>query len=737
MGANVEIITGAPARPAPPVCLVHGAVYHHSYCLQAEQPHEAKYAQLYLFDAEEAHRLRASRNYTLDAQLLRDLAAMLEEEANPYIAAYRRINEEPGLRLGFATATDADLRRYNHPQASEIAVAFRSEDGALTDPRTPGWHDHLQHVVEHRTPKYTRLTPAQFYSHRLMVRDLNCALPHGGSLLFQQYVVDTFCRMEGHRMSWLRMNQAKLRAESRSGIADYLAQDDDGIDRCGRPIILPASHAGSPRNMFQLYPDALAVVRRCDFVVGNAAAPSDEITCHIDARYVSAAEAAWRIFEFPLSGSTHTVVRRSVHLPNENMVTFAEGQEEAALQAPAGSKTTLTAWFDLNTQIRHENPQSEILAQTYIDIPRYCTWNNAARYWKLCKATAAPAQRVVGRLAQVSPTEGDRFFLYLLLLKTPGAQSFEDLRFAEGQQFFTFQAAATARGLCDSDSHYLQALDEVLATSPAARARKFLVAVLTCCDIGDPRALWTAFEDRFCEDFLHRLPKALALDATLQHVQSLLQTCGKTTSDFGLPLPAGFDAEAFRLCELREELSYDAAFEHAEACRLISSLNADQRRIFDEVVARLQWRAHGPASLPLCFLEDAHAMLVLVSRCTVLLWDEVGTAAANAVDAADACLQDLCDNSAPFAGKVVLLGGDLHQIIPRAEFADRAEVVGTAVTRSKVWSYPHMQRFSLTTNMRAAEDTAYKDFLLRVGSGTEPFDLDCGINAICLPPKLI
>ncbi|CAE7235704.1 unnamed protein product [Symbiodinium sp. CCMP2456] len=148
------------------------------------------------------------------------------------VQAQKQINDPqaaqgPALRLGFAAATDTDLRRYKHPQASEIAVVFRSEDGAVIDPRdlvvwsrrpddpiyrisdrsehvdpwtyallfpqgTPGWHDHLQYAVEHRTPKYTRLTPAQFYSHRLIVRDFDCALPHGGGLLFQQYVVDAF-----------------------------------------------------------------------------------------------------------------------------------------------------------------------------------------------------------------------------------------------------------------------------------------------------------------------------------------------------------------------------------------------------------------------------------------------------------------------------------------------------------------------------------------------------------------
>lgn len=43
-GANLEIKTGHTGSAAPPVCIVHGAVYHHSYPLRANDGVAPKFA---------------------------------------------------------------------------------------------------------------------------------------------------------------------------------------------------------------------------------------------------------------------------------------------------------------------------------------------------------------------------------------------------------------------------------------------------------------------------------------------------------------------------------------------------------------------------------------------------------------------------------------------------------------------------------------------------------------------
>ena len=70
-----------------------------------------------------------------------------------------------------------------------------------------------------------------------------------------------------------------------------------------------------------------------------------------------------------------------------------------------------------------------------------------------------------------------------------------------------------------------------------------------------------------------------------------------------------------------------------------------------------------PAPLP---REDVPRSVTATGRgqvliqCCAVVWDEVGTASAAALDAADACMSDLRQCDEPFGGALVLLGGDLR-----------------------------------------------------------------------------
>lgn len=92
-GVNLEVKRGSSGNQVPPVCIVHGAVYHHSYDLRAEAAELPKYAQFYLYDANEATALRAARHPGLEPHILSELANMLDLAGNPYVQAYRRMGE--------------------------------------------------------------------------------------------------------------------------------------------------------------------------------------------------------------------------------------------------------------------------------------------------------------------------------------------------------------------------------------------------------------------------------------------------------------------------------------------------------------------------------------------------------------------------------------------------------------------------------------------------------------------
>ncbi|CAF2830537.1 unnamed protein product [Rotaria sp. Silwood2] len=91
----------------------------------------------------------------------------------------------------------------------------------------------------------------------------------------------------------------------------------------------------------------------------------DEIEAHLYARYVSAPESAWRLFEFPLHDKSHAIIRLAVHLSNQKPVYFAEGKERQVLEKAASRDTTLIAWFKLNSK------DQDARQYLYHDIPHH------------------------------------------------------------------------------------------------------------------------------------------------------------------------------------------------------------------------------------------------------------------------------------------------------------------------------------------------------------------------------
>lgn len=55
---------------------------------------------------------------------------------------------------------------------------------------------------------------------------------------------------------------------------------------------------------------------------------------YIDARYISASEACWRLFGYPMHKEYPSVTRMSVHLPNEQLVIYKDEVEVSQFHTP-------------------------------------------------------------------------------------------------------------------------------------------------------------------------------------------------------------------------------------------------------------------------------------------------------------------------------------------------------------------------------------------------------------------
>ncbi|CAF2111767.1 unnamed protein product [Rotaria magnacalcarata] len=169
----------------------------------------------------------------------------------------------------------------------------------------------------------------------------------------------------------------------------------------------------------------------------------DEIKAHLDARYVSAPEAVWRLFQFPLHDESHSIIRLAIRLPNMQSVYFAEGNKLEALYRTTEKDTTLIASFKLNRGNSHAR------IYLYHDISNHFVFDRENK-WK----RRQQGRKGIGRMYSISPRDTERYHLRLLLLRTSGACSFEKLETVDNEICQTFLDAARRRGLLCNDTEH-------------------------------------------------------------------------------------------------------------------------------------------------------------------------------------------------------------------------------------------------------------------------------------------
>ena len=85
-----------------------------------------------------------------------------------------------------------------------------------------GWCPELQVAGATTEPpsQKNKLGACDVYAQKIMVQDEVPRMPHAGGRLFQQYVVDAYCKIEAQRLDWVEKNQDKLRTETLQGRLD-------------------------------------------------------------------------------------------------------------------------------------------------------------------------------------------------------------------------------------------------------------------------------------------------------------------------------------------------------------------------------------------------------------------------------------------------------------------------------------------------------------------------------------
>ncbi|XP_072077842.1 uncharacterized protein [Arachis hypogaea] len=219
----------------------------------------------------------------------------------------------------------------------------------------------------------------------------------------------------------------------------------------------------------------------------------DEVKQFIDARWIAAPEACWRIFKFNLYRMYPSVERLQVRLPNQHQVSFYEHQTISEIvNDEYFSRTMLTEFFALN---RVDDQQSRHLL--YREISEYYSWHNKEKEWRRRRSQ----KRAIGRVYTVSPTEGEKFYLCILLSNVRGPTGWDDLLTVNGVQYSSFKQSAQYRRLLESDSSIRSCLVEASMLRIPCALRRLFATILIFCEPTDVRRLWDEFLSYMVDDY--------------------------------------------------------------------------------------------------------------------------------------------------------------------------------------------------------------------------------------------
>lgn len=116
-------------------------------------------------------------------------------------------------------------------------------------------------VVGRRATKRNHLSMQEYYAFIIQQRKNEGRTLLRGGRLFQQFLVDAYTCIEEQRLSWVRNNQHRLRANLYKGLRDAIVTGDTTPASAGSQFMLPSSFTGGLRFMVQNYQDAMAICR--------------------------------------------------------------------------------------------------------------------------------------------------------------------------------------------------------------------------------------------------------------------------------------------------------------------------------------------------------------------------------------------------------------------------------------------------------------------------------------------
>ncbi|KAL4600853.1 hypothetical protein ACB092_11G229700 [Castanea dentata] len=448
------------------------------------------------------------------------------------------------------------------------------------------------------------------------------------------------------------------------------------------------------------------------------------------------------------------VQRLSFHNEDEQPVVFEDTDylNNVVNKLDIG-KSKFTVWMKANALYE------EARELTYSEFPTKWVWHKKDKEWKLRKYG-----RCIGRIYYAHLASGEWFYLWMLLNVIKGPRSFEEMRTINNVVYPTFRSTCYALGLLDDDKEWHEALNHASYWASGKQLRELFVIMLIFCEL-------------LSEDILHRQRTVLRYDNlhlddfqlqnyALCEIEQILIKSGRSLHDFEtIPYPNTLLLRKSNNRVLQEELDYDRNSLAAEHIKLLASLNIDQRNIYDEVIDSVSENkggfyfrsegkiviaiassgiaalllpggrtAHSRFQTPInvtenstCGIKQGSQIAELMTKASLIVWDEAPMAHRNCFEAVDQSLRDILrfsnsnSGETPFGGKTIVLGGDFRQILPVISKGRREQMVEASINKSSLWN--SCKVFILTLNMRLTQNLGdivareFAEWILKIGDG--------------------
>ena len=384
-------------------------------------------------------------------------------------------------------------------------------------------------------------------------------------------------------------------------------------------------------------------------------------------------------------------------------------------------------------------------------------------------------KNIITRMTSAKPSEGERFFLRILLLHIRGATSYEHLKTVSGVICDTFREACLELGLLADDVEWHNTMMDAVRYQLPGQLRQMFGVILVYCDPSNPVTLWDTFKAHMMEDFLHRgMAEGDAEQATLAGINRVLIQGGKCLASFGLPGLIDEDtADEPEAGSIVNDMNVGHTLNEAQLQLASTIISAVENSVvpnnssgydnlfyldapagtgktftFNYLVSELTNRGfkvktcawsgiaatlltngstmHKLFHLPVPILENSTCRISTTSKKAdelrdthLIIIDESSMVPTLAVDAVDKLLQDICGNNLLFWGEIVLFGGDFRQVLPVVPKGRPAQIIEVCLKNSRLWA--SIRKFSFTQNMRARpQEQQFSEWLLQIGNGLAP-----------------